>query len=136
VWSPDGSRIAYCSDLGGPYEVWVMGSDGSDQRPVTRIGQNCAPSWSPDGSLIAFHSDRDYRDGGTIYLMSADGSRERRLVDDSGIKPVWSRDGRWIAYVSDRDGPIEIYVVHPDGSGLTRLTHDGLDKWDMTWGPP
>ena len=135
-WSPDGGRIAYCSDVGGPYEVWVMGSDGSGQRPLTRIGQNCAPSWSPDGSLIAFHSDRDYGGDGTIYVMSADGGGERRLVDDSGIKPIWSRDGRWIAYESDRDGPNEIYVVHPDGSGLTRITHDGLSKGDVTWGPP
>jgi len=136
AWSPDGSRIAYCSDVGGPYEVWVMGSDGSGQRPLTHIGQNCAPSWSPDGSLIAFHSDRDYVNDGTVYVMSADGGGERRLVDDSGVKPIWSRDGRWIAYESDRDGPREIYVVHPDGSGLTRVTHDGLDKFDVTWGPP
>jgi Tol biopolymer transport system component len=136
VWSPDGSRIAYCSDLGGPYEVWVMGSDGSGQRPMTRVGQNCSPSWSPDGSQIAFHSDRDYGDEGTIYVANADGSGERRLIDDSGIAPVWSRDGRWIAYWSDRGGPIELYAVHPDGSALTQLTHDGLGKSGMTWAPP
>jgi Tol biopolymer transport system component len=139
AWSPDGSRIAFCSDRGGSYQVWVMGSDGSGQRPLTSIGGlNCAPSWSPDGSMIVFHSDRDdpERHEGSIYVMDADGGGERRLVDDSGVNPKWSRDGRWIAYESDRDGPREIYVVHPDGSGLTRLTHDGSGKFDVSWGPP
>jgi len=138
VWSPDGSRIAFTSDFGGSYQVWVMGSDGSVQQPLTSVSRNFAPDWSPDGSQIVFHSDRDdpERDEGSIYVMDADGAGERRLVDDSGVNPKWSRDGRWIAYESDRDGPREIYVVHPDGSGLIRLTHDGFDKFDVAWGPP
>jgi TolB protein len=34
----------------------------------------------------------------------------------------------WIAFYSDRDGNPEIYVIHPDGSALRRLTFDpGFD---------
>lgn len=34
TWSPDGSQIAYLTDRSGRWEIWVMNSDGSDQRPM------------------------------------------------------------------------------------------------------
>jgi len=39
-------------------------------------------------------------DDGGVYVINADGSGLRRLVDESGHNPVWSPDGRWIAYGS------------------------------------
>jgi Tol biopolymer transport system component len=36
--------------------------------------------------------------------------------------PHFSPDGKWIAFTSNRDGLNQIYVVHPDGTGLTRVT--------------
>jgi len=37
TWSPDGSRIAFCrSAVGCPSELWVMKSDGSDPRFLTK----------------------------------------------------------------------------------------------------
>ena len=138
AWSPDGSRIAFTSDRGGAYQVWVMESDGSGQRPLTSVGQNFAPDWSPDGSQIVFHSDRDYPDGsqGTIYVMAADGSRQRRVGEVTGARASWSRDGRWIAFEGDDNGAQEIYAMRLDGSGLTRLTHDGATKSNLHWRPP
>jgi Tol biopolymer transport system component len=40
-----------------------------------------------------------------------------------------------IAFYSDRDGNAEIYVMNPDGSGQTRLTHDDADDTCPTWSP-
>ena len=39
-------------------------------------------------------------------------------------RPDWSPDGSLIVFIGDsaRDTK-DVYVVHPDGSGLTRLTH-------------
>ncbi len=137
VWSPDGSRILFTSDLGGPYQVWVMTSDGSAQHPLTSVGQNGSPDWSPDGTQIVFNSERDYPGGytGAIYLMGADGRGQRRLIDGAGVRPSWSRDGWWIAFESARAGAIDIFAIRPDGSGLTRITHDGANKFDPVWGP-
>jgi Tol biopolymer transport system component len=36
VWFPDGKRLAYQSDRSGRMEIWVMNSDGSGNRQVTR----------------------------------------------------------------------------------------------------
>jgi TolB protein len=37
AWSPDGSRIAYCSGMNDRYEIWVMEADGSNARRVTHL---------------------------------------------------------------------------------------------------
>jgi TolB protein len=34
AWSPDGTSIAYVSDQGGAWAVWVMNTDGRNQRKL------------------------------------------------------------------------------------------------------
>ncbi len=40
-----------------------------------------------------------------------------------------------IAFVSDRDGNKEIYLMNPDGSGLTRLTNHPAEDDSPAWSP-
>jgi len=40
-----------------------------------------------------------------------------------------------IAFVSTRDGNAEIYVVNADGTGLRRLTHNGVSDAQPAWSP-
>ncbi len=64
-----------------------------------------------------------------LYVANADGSDEHRLLPDSqglDYDPSFSSDGKWIVFTSERDpegtGQADIWRVHPDGSGLERLT--------------
>src|SRR5438552_15997250 len=57
-------------------------------------------------------------------------------------QPVWSPDGSRIAFYSDRnfnlpdrDDNVDIYVMAPDGSGLTRLTNDPASDAFPYWSP-
>jgi Tol biopolymer transport system component len=66
-----------------------------------------------------------------LYIANADGSGERRLLPDSDgldYDPSFSPDGKWIVFTSERDtqgtGQADLWRVHPDGSGLERLTSD------------
>jgi Tol biopolymer transport system component len=141
-WSPDGTKIAFDSNIDedGNRDIYVMNADdGSGQ---TRLTDNAAfdtdPSWSPDGTKIAFTSNRE--DGNVeIYVMNADdGSDVTKLTDNSAhdFNPSWSPDGTKIAFVSDRDGNGEIWTMNADdGSGQTRLTdNDGFDGFP-SWSP-
>ena len=61
-----------------------------------------------------------------LFLANADGSHERALLpaDSLDYNPSFSADGKWIVFTSERGGSADIYRVHPDGSGLERLTDD------------
>jgi Tol biopolymer transport system component len=62
-----------------------------------------------------------------IYVMNADGSRQRRLTPNevgSGgpAGPAWSPDGRKITFIGQGLGAgIGVYVINADGSGLRNL---------------
>ena len=48
VWSPDGSQIAFLTDRTGAWEIWLMGADGSNQRPLL-------PASALDGLAIEYY---------------------------------------------------------------------------------
>ena len=118
-FSPDGSKIAFCSDRDGNYEIYVLNADGTGQTRLTNnAAEDSQPSFSPDGSKIAFYSNRD--GNGEIYVMDADGSNPVRLTTNAAndLLPAWQPGAvepppeppaNKIAFVSTRDGNYEIY---------------------------
>jgi len=54
TWSPDGRYVAYSSDRGGKFDVWVQQVSGGDPVQVTkRPGHNWQPDWSPDVYFVS-----------------------------------------------------------------------------------
>jgi TolB protein len=45
-WSPDGRHIVFQSDRNGPFQIWSMLADGTQQKQLTTTGQNTQPNWS------------------------------------------------------------------------------------------
>jgi Tol biopolymer transport system component/DNA-binding winged helix-turn-helix (wHTH) protein len=136
-WSPDGRTILFDSDRDGNQEVYVMDADGGNQIRLTRNNAvDTTASWSPDGSLIAFASNRDtgppYNPYNLdIYVMNADGSNVRRIVDDAeyDVGPQWSPDGRKILFMTGRNRNFDVYEMNADGTRQRNLTADN-DKSD------
>ena len=144
TWSPDGSKLLFESERDGNREIYVMDADGGNQIRLTRDNAvDSTASWSPDGRLIAFASNRDtgvpYNPYNMdIYLMNADGSNVKRIVDDPeyDVGPQWSPDGRRILFMTGRNGNFDVYVMNADGTEQKNLTadhagSDGSPVWSM-----
>jgi TolB protein len=94
AWSPDGRLIAYESWRDGDpinvAEIYVMEPNGEGKRRLTQApGLDWSAAWSPDSQKIVFTSDRD--GGSRLYLMNADGTRQKPLSPFGvrGFEPSW-----------------------------------------------
>jgi len=94
------------------------------------------PAPSPDGHYVAFYSLVEPE--GHVYVTRADGvGSPRQLTGDTASDrlPRWSPVGNWIAVFSNRSGPLQIWKIHPDGSGLTQLTDAPTNMAYPVWAP-
>jgi TolB protein len=134
AWSWDGAKLAFASNRGGNYEIYVVDADGSNTVQLTTNGvREERPAWRPDGLKLAFVSDRD--GNREIYVINADGTGATRLTNhpaDDG-EPVWAPDGAHLAFTTDRDGNREIYVMNADGSGLVNLSRNPAQDSSPDW---
>jgi TolB protein len=129
-WSPDGDRIAFCSNRSGDQEIFVMNVDGTQVRQLTNLGDAyyVHPSWSPDGKRIAFwRGNSGNVAGDEIFVMNADGTQVRQLTDndDWDAFPTWSPDGTRIAFSSNRYIDDEIFVMNADGTDVYSTGQQG-----------
>ena len=57
AYSPDGSKIAFASNVNGNYDIWIVNSAGGVPFEVTSAaGNERSPSWSPAGSRLVYAS--------------------------------------------------------------------------------
>ena len=124
VWSPDGTKVAFTSNINGSnYEIYVLNPSTGESNVLTNNNwDDLYPAWSPDGKQIVFTTNRD--SNWDIYVMDANGKNAKRLTTDPVYEgnPVWSPDGTRIAYVEGRDAKRDIKVMDADGSNIQPLT--------------
>jgi Tol biopolymer transport system component len=140
AWSPDGASIVFTSDREGSADLFRVKPDGTGlERLTTNPAYDDQAAFSPDGKQLVFVSTRR---GGTadLWTMDLQTRRAKALTSGTGgdFRPSWSPDGRWIAFSSDRGSSlpfgrgrwehlqiVDLYVIHPDGTGLKRITEHG-----------
>ena len=98
------------------------------------------PQLSPDGSQIIYSRNwidklNDRRQS-SIYIMNADGSKPRKLLD--GGAPIWSPDGTRIAYTAqgEPNNTPQIFVRYMDAEGaVTQVTRVTASPGGLRWSP-
>jgi Tol biopolymer transport system component len=133
-FSPDGKTIVYERDIAeGNNGVWIMRSDGTRLRRVTRSPFGCCdtdPNFAPNGKLISFVRVKQDGVAQALFVVRRDGSGLRQLTPyawEVAIKHDWSPDANLILLTTNADfvRPNEsanLVTIRPDGSGKTDLT--------------
>ena len=141
VFSDDGKWIAYranhpktpeaiakyrsllAHDLVEPnaMDLFVMKSDGSEQKQITNMGgASFAPSFFPRSGRIIFSSNYENPTSSAfeLYAVNKDGSAMERITFAGGFSafPQFSPDGKKVVFISNRGAkvPHEINVFIAD----------------------
>jgi len=115
-WSPDGSQIAFASDRGGGYEIWICNADGSNLHQITfqvnPVSGSSFPTWSPDGKRLIY----DYQSRSYLLDLSKswnDQTPEEIPQTQNGAYLVtwdWSPDGKkLVGFFAVKDKGIGVY---------------------------
>ena len=114
VWSPDGAQIAFVSERDGNPALYVMNSDGSQQRRIARTRAVADQVWSPDGKKVAFLQSAGFEDVLTVLDLAT--GDDQQLVKGPVYFPVWSPDSQAIAFIAGylHQDQCEVHVVKID----------------------
>jgi dipeptidyl aminopeptidase/acylaminoacyl peptidase len=105
---------------------------------MARVSASFSPTFSPDGRRLAVVSILS--EIPLVYTMDSQGGWPSLVstLKDPVNGAAWSPDGQWIAFSASFQGGShdQIYIVHPNGTGLRRIT-DGGDEtnWLGRWSP-
>ena len=132
TWSPDGQRIAFASNQGGNFDIWVQRLGGEAVQITNSPADDTQPAWSPIGDEIVFHSERD---GGGLFIVPAAGGPARQRTA-FGAYPTWRADGSEILFFAAKQAwPMRhLYAVSPHGDDMPRqilsdFLRDGFWEW-------
>lgn len=136
-WSPDGSKLAFTSYVGGTTEIFVADADGSNPVQLT---DNDYPDygilWSPDSEQIIFESKRDGNE--EIYIMNVDGSDQRNLTNDpardGALSFIGSTDRLVFYSTRDGQGDYKLYSMDTNGENIQETEFAMFGKFPV-WSP-
>ena len=120
-WSPDGRQLAFGRNNEGVDGIYVVNSDGTEERNLVDAPGVQQVSWSPNGQEILFVSE-------SVYVVGTDGNGLAQLYRGGG-RAAWSPDGSMIAIYEpgshlvtmNRDGTDQHVLVEADGEGQLRV---------------
>ncbi len=151
-WSPDGSEIAYISNVADYWEddVWVVNVEsGTTRRVSSGLMASSSPMYSPDGRQIALmgtsKSEYWYEDLAYLYVLDPERGGERTV--DMQIwatdwlhnhEVAWSADGEELYFPYMERGAFDLWRVSAGGGVATRVTHEGgaLRAWHASLNAP
>jgi TolB protein len=149
-WSPKGDWIVFTSERSGSADLYRIHPDGTGlERLTDDPAYDDQAAFSPDGRQVVFVSTRA---GGraNLWILDTMTHKAKPLTSGQGgdFRPSWSPDGKWIAFSSDRDSDLpfakgrwerlqvaDVYLIHPDGSGLKRISQHGGFCGSPKWAP-
>jgi Tol biopolymer transport system component len=149
-WSPDGSQVSIataCTDGTETCAATIVDPDSGTFRqfkwPDPTLETPCG-IWSSDGQRLACEGFgvTDPSRNGIYTIRSSDGGGLTRITSNPGGDDNpgdYSPDGKRMVFVrSNENGPVGLFVVKLNGSGLRQITPPGFvtgGEQNPSWSP-
>ncbi|HEY2276342.1 MAG TPA: PDZ domain-containing protein, partial [Steroidobacteraceae bacterium] len=131
LWSPEGARIAYITDLGMQHAIVVRDQAGLDKPHVYALPKGIyfrLSAWSPDGATLIYEDNHLH-----LYAFALEKAASALIdtsIDRNGIEVSFSPDSRWLAYTVQGENHFTRIRVHDFRSGQNADLTDGLSDAD------
>jgi len=131
MWSPDGTRIAYITDLGLQHAIVVRDQEGLEKPhvyPLPKPSYYHLLAWSPDGATLMYEDNHLH-----LYafaLGKAASTLIDRSLDRQDFKLDFSPDSRWLAYTVWGANHFTRIRLHDFLTGHSTDVTDGLSDAD------
>jgi Tol biopolymer transport system component len=136
IWSSDGKRVAFSSDRGGTYNLFVKSSEeaGNDELLLKSDHKKSATDWSADGRYILYTDITPSLDD-DLWVLPMEGDRKPFVFLKTPFREAAARlspDGQWVTYQSNESGKDEVYVQSfPTPGNKSQISNAGgtAPKW-------
>jgi serine/threonine-protein kinase len=114
LWTPDGSRIVFQSDLKQTPGIYISRADGIGEPQLILERAAAFPNAvTPDGKSVVFRATSTATKN-DLFVVPMDGP-DRKVTTliqtpQNELNGALSPDGKWIAFESDVSGRSEVYV--------------------------
>ena len=135
VWSPDGTRLAYCKYVGYYTRIYVYDTSAGTSTSLTDVSESPyasenGASWSGDGRKIAFASDRGWSWDVWIKDLASGSMTQITHMGNLYSPPKLSPDGQWLGYFVDQT----LYVLDLATGNSTEVDTQ-TDGQSLVWSP-
>jgi Tol biopolymer transport system component len=130
-YTPDGGHILWETQEAGFVSVlWIMNSDGTNQKRLTAAPLKAGLPSSPSSDHVVFMRNQNSPSvvPTTLDKMRLDGNDIDQLTQPVGNShdgwPNYSPSRQKIVFTSDRlssDGSLDIFIMNADGTGMKRI---------------
>ena len=122
------SRVAYIQNG----QLYVVDSDGANNRPATQTGTALSPSWHPSGTRVVF---ADLNDAGSQIVEAnlVTGNLRELSATPRGLNltPVYTPDGRSVVYAHARDAGADLVIASLEEAAPARRI-SSLELYDRS----
>ncbi|HKN68646.1 MAG TPA: PDZ domain-containing protein [Gemmatimonadaceae bacterium] len=130
VWSPDGSQLAWLSDVTGEYQLMIGDQSGLTKPRAVALPAAAyyfAPIWSPNGKHLLLEDNHL-----GLWTLDVATGKATKIDSDTYYDPTrdidaaWSPDSRWVAYSRNVESHLRAVFLYSLEEGKPHQITDAM----------